>query len=100
MPSRGHGLRPARDLAGVDTLQLKIARTQRVSIPIVGGGPRPRRSEDTALFAHVDTASLARDLRPHLTFAAPSGTVTSLDPTAGAHVVHTIDTDAADPGHK
>lgn len=54
----------------------------------------------TALFAHVDTASLARDLRPHLTFAAPSGTVTSLDPTAGAHVVHTIDTDAADPGHK
>jgi hypothetical protein len=31
----------------------------------------------TARYAHVDTASLARDPRLHLTFAGTSGTVTA-----------------------
>jgi integrase len=59
---------------------------ERVSLPIVGAVLGHADPKTTARYAHVDTASLARDPRLHLTFTAPSGTVT---PIASAHELHT-----------
>jgi integrase len=65
---------------------------ERVSLPIVGAVLGHADPKTTARYAHVDTASLARDSRLHLTFSAPSGTVL---PMTTAHVLHTAEESAA-----
>jgi integrase len=52
---------------------------ERVSLPIVGAVLGHADPKTTARYAHVDTASLARDPRLHLTFSAPAGEVVDLD---------------------
>jgi integrase len=63
---------------------------ERVSLPIVGAVLGHADVKTTARYAHIDTASLARDPRLHLTFETPSGKVLALphlepECTRGAH---------------
>jgi len=51
---------------------------QRVPLPIVGAVLGHADPKTTARYAHLDTESLARDPRLHLTFTPPSGTVLPL----------------------
>ena len=51
---------------------------ERVSLPIVGAVLGHADVKTTARYAHIDTASLARDPRLHLTFETPSGKVLAL----------------------
>ena len=48
---------------------------QRVPLPLVGAVLGHADPKTTARYAHLDTESVARDARLHLTFAAPSGIV-------------------------
>lgn len=48
---------------------------QRVPLPLVGAVLGHADPKTTARYAHLDTESVARDARLHLTFDAPSGTV-------------------------
>ncbi|MGE0548167.1 MAG: tyrosine-type recombinase/integrase [Kofleriaceae bacterium] len=58
---------------------------ERVSLPTVGAVLGHADPKTTARYAHVDTASLARDPRLHLTFSAPSGTVTPITAAPSVH---------------
>lgn len=51
---------------------------ERVSLPIVAAVLGHADVKTTARYAHIDTASLARDPRLHLTFTAPAGKVLAL----------------------
>jgi integrase len=59
---------------------------ERVSLPVVGAVLGHADPKTTARYAHVDTASLARDPRLHLSFAAPAGALATM---AAAHDPHT-----------
>jgi hypothetical protein len=51
---------------------------ERVSLPIVAAVLGHADVKTTTRYAHIDTTSLARDPRLHLTFAAPGGKVLPL----------------------
>ncbi len=89
----GKRTRRACKRAGVDPVTFHQLRhtygshlAERVPLPIVGAMLGHADPKTTARYAHIDTASLARDPRLHLRFEAPSGTVT---PFPTAHDVHT-----------
>jgi integrase len=64
---------------------------QRVSLPLVGAILGHADPKTTARYAHLDTESVARDPRLHLTFAAPAGSVLPLRSGPPADRVSTPD---------
>lgn len=73
----------ARDVT--ERLQLELVDcgerhlAERVALPIVGAVLGHADPKTTARYAHVDTASLARDPRLHLSFSAPAGSLSRMD---------------------
>ena len=61
---------------------------QVVPLPLVGMVLGHISPTTTARYSHLDSESISRDPRLHLTFTAPSGTVLPL-PSGTAHTVHT-----------
>jgi hypothetical protein len=57
--------------------------SERVSPAVVGAVLGHADPKTTARYVHIDTASLARDPRLHLNFAAPAGKVTAFPRGAG-----------------
>jgi integrase len=89
----GKRTRRACAAAGVDPVTFHQLRhtfashlAERVALPVVGAVLGHADPKTTARYAHVDTASLARDPRLHLTFAAPAGEVAAMP---DAHALHT-----------
>jgi len=91
--------------AGVDPVTFHQLRhtfashlAQRVALPIVGAVLGHADPKTTARYAHVDTASMARDPRLHLTFTTSPGTVSRLD--GAAHELHTAGKATSGSGSK
>jgi integrase len=83
--------------AGVDRVQYHQLRhtfashlAQRVPLPLVGAVLGPVDPKTTARYAHLDSEGIARDPRLHLTFAAPTASVSFLPVVSGPGLAHEV----------